>query len=291
MKIDRMLGIVTYLLRYGHATAPELAERFEVSRRTIQRDIEHICAAGIPLITAQGSGGGISIQPGYRVSDALLTQNELRAILAGVAAMDSVSSQRHAKALADKLAHQEERDWICIDLSHGAELFETVKEALLNCTALEITYCYTKGEVQRVIEPHQLVHKWGSWYLIAWCRLRQDFRLFRLERIRAASRLEESFVRREIPHGMLLPDPDEPPCRLTALYAPEPRYRLLEVHAYDLSEKEDGRLQATCSFASEGLRLSWALGFGDRIEVLFPEEVRKEIVRQAKHILEREKKC
>ena len=83
MKIDRLIGITMLLLQKGKVTAPELAERFEVSRRTISRDIEDICRAGIPLVTVQGYGGGISIAEGYRVNKAFLTEAELQAVFAG----------------------------------------------------------------------------------------------------------------------------------------------------------------------------------------------------------------
>ena len=138
-----------------------------------------------------------------------------------------------------------------------------------------------------MVEPHQLVYKWGGWYLIAWCRLRGEFRLFRLGRIGAARDAGEEFIRKEIPAGMLLPDPGEPPCELTALYAPQMRHRLLDAFA-EAEEMPDGRLRATVRFASESQRLTWALGFGADIAVMEPESVREEILRQAREILTRE---
>lgn len=260
MKLDRLLGIVTYLLRHEQATAGELAERFEVSRRTVLRDVDAICRAGIPLVTAQGSGGGIRIQPGYRIDESLLTEAELRAVLAGVQAMDSVTGRAHGRDLSEKLAALPQEDWIRIDLSAGAALFEQLRDAILARRALLIDYCSARGSGERVVEPHQLVYKWGGWYLIAWCRLRGEFRLFRLGRIGAARDAGEVFIRREIPAGMLLPDPGEPPCELTALYAPQMRHRLLDAFA-EAEEMPDGRLRATVRFASRSQRLTWALGF------------------------------
>ena len=84
MKMDRLIGILSILLQRERVTAPELAEQFEVSRRTIQRDIESLCRAGIPIATAQGAGGGISIMEGYRVDRTVLTAPEMQAILAGL---------------------------------------------------------------------------------------------------------------------------------------------------------------------------------------------------------------
>lgn len=93
VKIDRLIGIITILLQKDKVTAPELAERFEVSRRTINRDIMDICKAGIPIVTTQGSGGGISILDGYKIDKALISEDELQAILSGLHGIDSVSKK------------------------------------------------------------------------------------------------------------------------------------------------------------------------------------------------------
>lgn len=73
MKIDRLIGILTILMQKEKVTAPYLAEKFEVSRRTINRDIEDMCKAGIPIVTLQGKNGGISIMEGYQIDKTLLT--------------------------------------------------------------------------------------------------------------------------------------------------------------------------------------------------------------------------
>lgn len=284
MKIDRMLGIVTHLMRHGSATAGELAERFEVSRRTILRDVDALCAAGIPLVTAQGSGGGIPIAEGYRMRENMLTESELRSVLAGIKAMDSIADGENAHSLRDKLP-QQNTDWISIDLSNGTEQFETIKHAILSRMALRIEYLYPKGESVRVVEPLQLAYRWGCWYLIAWCRLRGDYRLFRLSRIRRAECIGENFAPRPVPEGILLPDHKEPPVRMTVLVQPYLRYRLTEECAAILGEEVDGRLHAEMECASEKQCLAWALSCGSDVEVLHPLSVREEILRQAKIVL------
>ena len=104
MKMDRLIGILSILLQRERVTAPELAEQFEVSRRTIQRDIEALGRAGIPIATAQGAGGGISIMEGYRVDRTVLTAPEMGAILAGLRSLDSVSGTRRYAQLMEKLS-------------------------------------------------------------------------------------------------------------------------------------------------------------------------------------------
>lgn len=84
MKIDRQLGILSILLQKESVTAPYLSEMFEVSRRTINRDIEDLCKAGIPIVTRQGANGGISIIDGYKIDKTMLTHDEMQDILAGL---------------------------------------------------------------------------------------------------------------------------------------------------------------------------------------------------------------
>lgn len=94
MRLDRLIGILSLLLQRERVTAAELAELFEVSRRTVLRDVDELCRAGIPLVTIQGAGGGISIMDGYRLDRTVLTSSEMQAILAGLRSLNSVSGTR-----------------------------------------------------------------------------------------------------------------------------------------------------------------------------------------------------
>ena len=122
MKLDRLIGILSVLLQQEKITAPELAERFEVSRRTINRDIEDLCKAGIPVLTTQGAGGGICIMEGYRMDRTILTSKDMQMILAGLRSLDSVSGSRYYGQLMEKLQAGSSdfvrgRDSLLIDLS------------------------------------------------------------------------------------------------------------------------------------------------------------------------------
>ena len=103
MKIDRLIGILSILLQEEKITAPELAKKFEVSRRTINRDIEDLCKAGIPILTSQGAGGGISIMDGYKMDRTILTSRDMRMIMAGLRSLDSVSGSQYYGQLMEKL--------------------------------------------------------------------------------------------------------------------------------------------------------------------------------------------
>src|SRR5690554_2587080 len=103
MKIDRLIGILSVLLQEEKVTAPMLAAKFEVSRRTINRDIEDLCKAGIPIVTSQGTGGGISIMDGYRMDRTILSSKDMQVIMAGLRSLDSVSGSQYYGQLMEKI--------------------------------------------------------------------------------------------------------------------------------------------------------------------------------------------
>ena len=154
MKIDRLIGIITTLQQKKTVTAPYLAEKFEVSRRTILRDIEDICKAGIPIVTTQGAGGGISIMDGFSLDTTVFTEQELTAIFTGLKSLDSVSHSAIAENLAQKIGGSSAirlADNMVIDLSSFykddlANKIDTIKRAMNEAKCISFRYCYTKGE-------------------------------------------------------------------------------------------------------------------------------------------------
>ena len=170
MKMERLIGILSILLQRERVTAPELAEQFEVSRRTIQRDIEALGRAGIPIATAQGAGGGISIMEGYRVDRTVLTAPEMGAILAGLKSLDSVSGTRRYAQLMEKGGLVSGGAHMLIDLSSWYKTslppkIELIQSAMEQHCVLRFVYYSPKGESARTIEPYYLVVHWSAWYV------------------------------------------------------------------------------------------------------------------------------
>ena len=207
MAIDRLIGILTVLLREEQVTAASLAERFEVSVRTIARDVDRLAEAGIPVRTARGAGGGISIMEGYGLDRTLFTNADRGAILAGLRSLDSVSGTGYYRQLMEKLPSGLEDvgdDCVVIDLAswYGpllAPRLELFKSACAARHPVSFTYCAPSGETVRTVEPGRLLFRWSSWYLWAWCRVRRDWRLFKLGRMLDVSVLEEVFPPRPVP--------------------------------------------------------------------------------------------
>lgn len=178
MKIDRLIGILSVLLQKERVTAPELAEKFEVSRRTINRDIEDLCKAGIPIHTMQGYGGGICIMDGYRMDRTLLTSKDMQMILAGLRSLDSVSGSRYYGQLMEKLKIRSSnlvsgKDSILIDLSSWykaalAPKIELIQDAIEAKKLLRFHYFAPGGDSVREMEPYYLIFKWSSWYVWGW---------------------------------------------------------------------------------------------------------------------------
>ena len=175
MKIDRQLGILSILLQKESVTAPYLSEMFEVSRRTINRDIEDLCRAGIPIATRQGINGGISIMAGYKIDRTMLTRAEMQDILAGLRSLDSVNGTNKYGQLMEKLSVGSSDflmgdQSILIDLSSWykdslAEKIELIRGAIEQNRELQFFYYAPSGESDRAIEPYYLIFRWSTWYV------------------------------------------------------------------------------------------------------------------------------
>ena len=214
MKIDRLVSIIMILLEKERISAQELAKMFEVSTRTIYRDIEAISMAGIPVLATSGSGGGIEIMSQYKVDKKIFSTDDLSALLMG---LSNISGMVRGSEVANALAKVKsfipsekaksielKASQIYIDLNpwegndNVKNALEIIKKALQENRLLIFTYIDGHGsKTSRTVEPYQLVFKGRAWYVQTFCRLKNDYRLFRLSRMSELKILEESFVPRE----------------------------------------------------------------------------------------------
>ena len=296
MKIDRLIGILSILLQKETVTAPELAEHFEVSRRTINRDIDTLCYAGIPIETRQGTGGGIRIVSGYRMDRTILTSKDMQMILAGLRGLDSVSGSSYYGQLMEKLKIGSSdlvsgNDSMLIDLSSWyreslAPKIALIQDAIESRHLITFEYYAPSGESKRTIEPYYVVFKWSSWYVWGWCRKRKDFRLFKLNRMDGVSMSDKSFECREVP----VPDLSNEKVfaggiKVKALFDPEVKWRLIEEFGPKcFEETKDGKLLFTVEYMDMDNLISWILTFGDKAEVIEPKEARKRLLEIAESI-------
>ena len=299
MKIDRQIGILSILLQKDTVTAPELAEQFEVSRRTINRDIEDLCKAGIPIVTKQGINGGISIMEQYKMDRTLLTNTEMQDILAGLRSLDSVNgTNRYGKLMEKLLAGSSDfmvgNQSVLIDLSSWykdalAPKIELIRTAIDQGRELEFVYYSPQGESVRCIEPYYLIFRWSSWYVWGWCKKREDFRLFKLNLMDKTQMSEKSFTKRIAPVPDLSNEKIFPgEIKIRALFEKEMKWRLVEEFGpYCFEEQSDGKLLFQADYTDKEAAISWLLTFGDKVELLEPLEIREKIADIAKRIQER----
>lgn len=288
MKIDRLIGILSILLQQEKVTAPYLAEKFEVSRRTINRDIEDLCKAGIPVVTERGQNGGISIMEGYRVDRAMLTSSDMQSILAGLRSLDSVSGTNKYQQLMEKLSAGNSKiltsnSHIVIDLSSWykstlAPKIEQIQAAIERHETIIFTYHAPKGESRRLIEPYLLVFKWASWYVWGYCTEKEDFRMFKLNRLLDLDVTGDIFIPRPLPPFSI--DNEKvfaPTFEAVILVEPEMKWRLIEEYGINsFTEQADGRLRFQGSFADKDSLFAWVLSFGGHAELIAPMQLRRE---------------
>lgn len=296
MKIDRLIGILSLLLQKEKTTAPELAERFEVSRRTINRDIEHLCKAGIPIQTSQGAGGGISIMEGFSIDRTLLTSKDMKMILAGLRSLDSVSGSHYYGQLMEKIKPGSSdivtgSDAIIIDLSSWnkdaiAPKVSFIQDAIEERKILVFDYYAPSGDSHREIEPYYLIFKWSSWYVYGFCLMRQDFRMFKLNRMSGIRCVERHFeVRNAQPPDLSIGRLYPPEIEVKAIVEPGMKWRLIEEFGTDcFTVREDGRLLFTGVYSDEESLLVWILTFGDQMKLLEPDWLKEKFLNIANNI-------
>lgn len=286
MKIDRLIGIITILQKKKKVTAPYLAERFEVSRRTINRDILDLCKAGIPIITTQGADGGISIMEGFLPDTHIFTKEDLASIFIGMKSIDSVSHEPQGKILKEKLGLQDASenmlpDDIIIDLSSHykdslAPKIKSIREAIAARRRISFLYYYGKGEEVKVIEPYYVVFQWSSWYVYGFCPAKDSFRMYKLNRLLDLQLLADEFKRQEHDAAAVhFENYFQDNYMITALFDKSLKFRLIEEYSiHSFHETEDGRLEFTAGFTNLEAAVSWFLSFGEKVEVISPEEIR-----------------
>lgn len=283
MKIERLIGIITTLQQKEKVTAPYLAEKFEVSRRTINRDIEDICRAGIPIVTTQGVNGGISLMEGFALDTTVFTQQELSAVFTGLKTLDSVSFAQNADRLVSKMGAKDAidlADHMTIDLASFykyslSSKIELIKKAINERRCLSFHYYYNKGEADKLIEPYRIIFKWSDWYVFGYCRQRQDFRLYKLRRLWDLQLSEDGYEARSIPDERLqLGSHMTDDYFITAIYDASVKYKLVEEYGPDsFTVMDNGQLYARWGFNSAEDALSWFLSLGDKVKIIEPLEM------------------
>lgn len=296
MKENRYFQMIYLLLDKGQMTAPELADYFEVSIRTIYCDIDILSSAGIPIYATQGKGGGIAIQDSYVLKKLLLSEQEQKQILMALQGI-RVLEDEQINMLLSKLSgvfQRQQGNWLEIDFSTwtksgaGKHNFQLLQSAIWKSRIVSFSYYSGKGEqTKRIIEPHKLVFKTSDWYLYGYCTLRKDFRFFKLTRIRDLKLQDAEFMRETPEHIFERSDEFEmKTVQVTLLFDAGMSHEVYEKFDEEVSEQEDGSLLVTTILPDNELLYSYVLSCRERVEVLSPPYVRDNVRKRVRKMLE-----
>jgi len=208
MQESRLFKIVYHLLDKGQATAPELAEKFEVSVRTIYRDIDALSGAGVPIYAEAGRNGGIHLMNDFVLDKTVLSEEEKQEILTALQSINSMNNIGNNQTLQKLSAifNMSSENWLEVDFSRWGnngtdnEKFELLKSAVIHQKCVKITYANSYGTIsERIIKPLKMSYKSMSWYLKAYCTEKQDYRVFKLTRIIDLEMRTDSFCKSSFP--------------------------------------------------------------------------------------------
>lgn len=286
MKDNRLFRILYYILEKGKVTASELADKFEVSVRTIYRDIDSISSAGIPIYALQGKGGGIKIAEDFVLSKSLLSENEKQQIMSALQGLDNTAIQ-HENELLTKLSalfKMKNTSWIEVDFNNWQnnkmyeKTFNDIKSAILSKNIVSFTYFSSnEKETSRRVKPVRLLFKGQDWYLYALCLLRNDFRYFKLSRIKNLETHTEKFddnfedvvLKKEMPY--------ENTVHIKVKFDRKAAFRVYDELNGEITEDDEGNLYAEIEIPNDYNLFNYIFSFGDGAEVLEPKEIRMQI--------------
>lgn len=304
MKLDRLLSIVIMLLNRDRVQAKDLAEYFDVSIRTIYRDIDTINNAGIPIVTYQGNKGGLGIVDTYKIDRQVLTLQDMVSMLSVLKGMNTTFKDRQLQDAIEKIDalvpdNKQEYvknhvDQVVIDVMPWGTSGGQKKKMLMLQRAIAnnrlITFSYRDGngtKSARTVEPMTMIFKATAWYLFAYCKLRNDFRLFRLTRIKQLEILTETYIRQVADYKQYdscIADKSEM-IQLVIKFSKQIRQTAEDYFDESfLKYEKNGDIIATFELPENDWIQSYLLSLGEHAEVLKPQRMRHLLKEKAKKI-------
>lgn len=282
MKIDRLVAIIMMLNNKNKVTAKELSEKFEVSTKTIQRDMEIIEKAGIPLVTHKGYNGGYSILEGYKVNKASMTKEEAVLVNKLLLELNKSYENPETSSLINKLGVVDTKlsdlsDRLIIDFSRWGNKTEinkainAIDKAILNRNPIEFKYVNIAGEGSyRIVEPYKLIFKALDWYIYGYCNLKREMRIFKVNRIKDLRTLDEKFILKADSEFELFKEKELPKIDIIIKFKTEFKNVILETFEINCDKEEGDFTTAIVSMPYSNWIEGIFLSFGENIEVLSP---------------------
>ena len=286
MKINRLFEIIYILLDKKKITAKELAEHFEVSTRTIYRDVEDISAAGIPIYMNKGRNGGISLLPDYVLNKTVLTEKEKNDILSAMQALDAFDESSVSLTLSkvSSFFGNNNQGYYEIDFDDWGILikdqFEKAKQGILSKKLLSFDYLSSlNSKTKRTVEPYKLWFKEKNWYLKGYCLTKKDMRIFRFSRMRNVEILEVPFKPRAIQNiDSSIFQNSYKTTQIVMKVDKELEYRVIdEFLDHDITQNDDGSFTVKMNYIEDDWLYRYILSFGTSGAVISPLRLRKTI--------------
>ena len=297
MQESRLFKIVYHLLNKGHATAPELAKKLEVSVRTIYRDIEALSEAGIPVYAETGRSGGIHLMSDFVLGKAMLSEKEKKELLAALQSL-SVTGDTYSDDLLEKLSalfSAPSEGWFGVDFSRWGnetrdkQYFELLKTAVLEKRCVKLHYASMSAAFsERIVQPMKLLYKSRAWYLHAFCMERQAYRFFRLSRILDCELLDDGIEPPPLPEFQDTSTQEYQ--KFVFLFSKEVTYRVYDEFSPEHVQRlENGNLLVTVWMPDDEWVIGFLLSFGDFVDIVEPLSLKEVIAERAKKIYEKNK--
>lgn len=297
MQINRLFETIYILLNKKVVTAKELSEHFEISVRTVYRDVETLSQAGIPIYASRGNGGGISLMDDFVLNKSLLSDTEQNQILMGLQGLAVTRYLRQDDTLnkMSSLFHKNDKNWVEVDFSGwGADKseelrFELLKTAILENKVVSFDYYNSEGEKsKRRVEPVRLIFKNRAWYFYGYCLNRQSYRLFKIGRMSELLKTGETAklrceIKSEIENTFTVNEE----ITLKIKFSKSVAFRVYDEFSESEIEKlTDGSMIVQAVYPYNEWMESYILSYGVDAVVLEPESIRKNIRDKFRKILE-----
>lgn len=298
MKTERLYAITVYLLNHGRTSASELARHFEVSLRTIQRDMDSLCLAGIPIIAVNGAAGGYEISERFVMDKGFATSDDYSYILTALRGLVSATDDQRAKHTLEKIAHASDPgdNGIILDFSVLQEgdqaTLQRLQTAVLAKHTVEFTYTNNNGETRtHNVEPVAVIYRWYAWYLLAYSKVKKDYRTYKLVRMSDLTITDKPFEKEHEPADVILRESDKTDSRqyteILIKCRESAKARVREYLKGTVTQEYangDVLMKATV-VENEQFWIGTLLSLGDAVEVVAPEKIRRRLLNCAEKIV------
>ncbi|MBQ9990626.1 MAG: YafY family transcriptional regulator [Lachnospiraceae bacterium] len=300
MKADRLYALTLYLLNHGRTPASELAKHFEVSIRTVQRDIDTLCQAGIPICAFTGINGGYEILQDFKMNNQLVSEEEYAYITTAISGLKTVTNNPVADDIYEKITaiSRKSNTGMILDFSALREgddkLLLMLQSAVKNKQVIRFTYTNNGGETrEHCVEPIAVIYKWYAWYMLEYNTSKQDYRTYKLVRMEKVFITEDRFSREHKSAQDILNDRDHSYHRKNVSTKVRMRCRDNAIHRIKeylngqlIEAFEDGTVIMEIHIVeNEQWWIGVVLSQGKEVEVIEPEHIKERIINSAKDIL------